>query len=252
MTRYAEYFNTVDYLDYLKAHQSTQNTEANGRVAGSDLAVKILKLLSLKPGSFTVEVGCGIGRILHLLHSIFQADVYGCDISLPAIAHIQQTDPMFSARVHHCSSDRLDFLAPSSVDCIVTWGVFELTDQRRTLLEISRVLKLGGVALLSSVKNRLYLPNDKDSLMAHQAYIAKSIPIAYTDVPSLEHLIEFLGMTIKHRLIFQYKQHLPLGRYTLDRKAQAFSEAMYVIEKKDHTPLDASITMAPANAPVKK
>lgn len=188
---------------------------------------------------------------MHVLRSTFSADVFGCDVSLPAIEHIRQNDSVFASKVYHRSSDDLDFLETSSVDCVVTWGVFELTDQRRTLFEIARVLKPGGVALLGSVKNRNYLPDDEDSLAAHRAYIAKSIPIFYSDVSQLEALIRFLGLEVKQRVVFKYKRDLPEGQYTFDQDAREFSEAVYVIEKKCATPADASVVVAPLNEKVK-
>lgn len=251
MTQATDYFNNDAYLEYLKTHQAHQNTSASGRVAGSDLAVEIIRLLEIKPGAVTVEIGCGIGRIMHLLHSVFGADVYGCDISLPAVEHIRQNDSVFADKVHHCSSDQLDFMRTGSVDRVVMWGVFELTDQRRTLLEISRVLKPGGLALLGSVKNRAYLPDDEDSLAAHRAYIAKSIPISYSDVPALEALVRFLGLEVKQRAVFKYKRDLPEGKYTFDLDATDFSEAMYIIEKKSPTPADAAVTVSPRDEKVK-
>lgn len=251
MTQPADYFNNAAYLEYLKTHQAQQNTSASGRVAGSDLAVEIIRLLSIKPGAVTVEIGCGIGRIMHLLHAVFGATVHGCDVSLPAVEHIRQSGSAFAGNVHHRSGDQLDFLESASVDCVVMWGVFELTDQRRTLLEISRVLKPGGVALLGSVKNRAYLPDDEDSLAAHRAYIAKSIPISYSNVPAIETLIRFLGMEIKQRAVFKYKRDLPDGKYALDLDADEFSEAMYIIEKVSATPADMAVTIAPRNEKVK-
>lgn len=236
MTQSTDYFNNAAYLEYLKTHHAQQNTTSSGRIPGSDLALELIQLLSIKPGAITVEIGCGLGRLMHVLRSIFDADVSGCDISLPAIEHIRQNDDIFATKVHHRSSDDLDFLETASVDCVVTWGVFELTNQRRTLLEIARVLKPGGVALLGSVKNRSYLLDDEDSLAAHRAYIAKSIPIFYSDVPRLEALIRFLGMNVKKRAVFKYKRDLPAGRYTLDLDAHEFSEAVYAVEKKIHDP----------------
>jgi len=246
-----DFFNNAAYLEYLKTHQAHQNTSASGRVAGSDLAIEIIRHLDIKPGAVTVEIGCGIGRIMHLLHSLFKADAYGCVISLPAVEHIRQNDTLLADKVHHCSSDQLDFLQTSSVDCVVMWGVFELTDQRRTLMEISRVLKPGGVALLGSVKNRAYLADDEDSLAAHRAYIAKSIPIQYSDVPAMEALICFLGMEIKQRAVFKYKRDLPEGKYSLDLHAREFSEAMYIIEKSSTTPADVTVTVVPRDEKVK-
>ena len=246
-----DYFNNTAYLEYLKTHQAHQNTSASGRVAGSDLAVEIIHLLAIKPGAVTVEIGCGIGRIMHLLHSVFDAEVYGCDVSLSAVEYVRQNAPMFADKVHHRSSDQLDFLRSASVDHVVMWGVFELTDQRRTLIEISRVLKPGGVALLGSVKNRAYLPDDEGSLAAHRAYIAKSIPISYSDVPSIEALIRFLGMEIRQRAVFKYKSDLPDGKYSLDTDVSEFSEAMYIIEKTSTTPADADVAVAPHDEKVR-
>lgn len=254
MNQGASYFNTEEYLVYLQTHCSTNNTEAQGRVAGSDMALEMIRLLSIQPGARVLEIGCGVGRILHRIRASFGAEVVGCDVSRPAIEHVRATDPVLADCVHCCSSNALDFLPTASVDHIVTWGVFELTDQRRTLIEMARVLRPGGRALLGSVKNQSYLADDEDSLAAHRAYIAKSIPISFTDIAQLERLLGHLGMAPVTKAVFRYKRDLTAGRYQLEPgvgAGEAFAEAVYVVEKLAQTPLDKEVNVRPADREVK-
>jgi len=243
----SDYFNTPDYLDYLKLHCGVDNTEAKGRVAGSDLALAVIGLMEIQPKATVLEIGCGVGRILNLIQSEFAADVFGSDISRPAIDYLRFTVPELIGRVHCCPSDKLDFLPFSSVDHVVTWGVFELTDQRRTLVEISRVLRRGGRALLGSVKSRDYLADDEDSRAAHAAYVKKAIPISFTDVSGLEALIAFLGLRVVKRVVFDYKRDVTAGQYRVDQGGSCnFAEAMYIVEKMDETPLSRDVNVEPA------
>lgn len=241
------YFNTPEYLEYLRLHCSPAQQDAIGRVAGLDLALQILKLADIAPQDKVLEIGCGVGRILHLLRTAFGAEVYGSDVSQAAIAEIKKSFPDMADCVYATVGDTLNFAEHRQFDRVITWGVFELTNQRQTLIEMSRVLKLGGMALLCSVKNHHYHPDDKDSVAAHQAYVEKHIPINFTEVGELEMLISYLGMKIKQRIVFEYKKDVVAGLFSIDQGGnRPFAEAMYLIEKVDETPLDNLVYVIPA------
>lgn len=247
MTERECFFNTKEYFDYLKTHCGTNSRETEGRVAGTDIAEKILSHLDIKPGSTTLEIGCGVGRILQLIEEKFGNNVVGCDICKDAIESLKIQRPDLASKLYATPSDALLQVPSSNVDYIVTWGVFELTDQRKTLVEMARLLKVGGRAMLGSIKNANYHKDDLESSLAHEAYITKNIPIRYTDVDALENLIQYLGLRVIKRIIFEYKKDLTDSKYHIaEDKTSVFAEAVYIIEKTSETPINGDVTVIPS------
>lgn len=241
------FFDNKDYYEYLLKHCGTRQSGAVGRVAGLDLVYEILSRLNITKNQRVLEIGCGVGRIAHMMDEVFSAEVYGCDLNEAAISHLSQSFPDGATRFFHASSCDIPFSQNSYFDYVVTWGVFELTDQRRTLLEMSRLIKVGGVVLLGSVKNGNFYVDDEDSQKASIAYIEKNIPISYTDIPELESCIEQLGFSIRERMVFEYKKDLVAGEYTVDSGGdRKFAEAIYILEKMSPVAIDGLINISPA------
>lgn len=242
-----QYFQQPSYVEYLREHCSPQLEETRGRVVGLQLARQVLDRLGLKPGQRVLEVGCGLGRILHLLETEYGVEVFGCDISESVVAEAQRLLPHAAGRITVSPSDDVAHRG-QHFDHVVLWGVFEMTAQRQTLVEISRLLRVGGQALLCSVKPARYAPDDEDSEAARRAYIEKRIPIRYTDIEAFERLASFLGFTVRERMVFEYKRDLTSERYTVEtapRTDMAASDVFYVLEKTTHTPLDAQVQISP-------
>lgn len=247
-----DFFNTAEYIDYLHNHCGVGQDQAIERVAGLGLILTILKEMEIQPNEKVLEIGCGVGRILNILQQHFSVSPFGSDVCVDAINDIQNNLPHLREKVF-VAKDFLDFAQNRYFDHVITWGVFELTHQRNTLLEISRVLKLGGKALLCSVKNINYPPDDQDSIAAHNAYIKKSIPINFTDVSELEYLIDYLGMKIVKRFVFKYKADVINGNSNIDTGGTGFpfAEAMYILEKTTGVPVDSVVFIPPAARPPK-
>src|SRR5579871_1886371 len=123
----ANYFSRDEYIDYLRQYCDIGHLATKGRIAGAELILQVLAMLEIQPADKVLEIGCGLGRVLELLRQEFQAEVYGCDISEPAILHIKEHTPALAARVHCAPSEALGFALDEAFDCVLTWGVFELT-----------------------------------------------------------------------------------------------------------------------------
>lgn len=248
-----DFFNTAEYIDYLHNHCGVGQDQAIERVAGLDLILRIFKELDMLPGQKVLEIGCGVGRILNILQQHFSVSPFGSDVCIDAIMNIKKNFPELREKVF-VAKNFLDFAQNRHFNHVITWGVFELTQQRNTLLEMSRILKIGGRALLCSVKNINYPSDDQDSVAAHNAYIQKSIPINFTDVAQLEDLIAYLGMKIVKRFIFKYKADVINSNFNTDTGGAdfPFAEAMYILEKVESSPADSMVYIAPASHPPDK
>jgi SAM-dependent methyltransferase len=107
-------------------------------------------LFSLKRDSTILEVGCGEGSGLRLLSQIGFKHVIGCEVS---IERLSQASSSYGAKlqlVQSGVSDPLPF-PDASFDAVVSAAVIEhALDQTQFVREVSRVLKPGGLAIVSS------------------------------------------------------------------------------------------------------
>jgi ubiquinone/menaquinone biosynthesis C-methylase UbiE len=242
------YFQTDEYVAYLRQHCFPGTREDNGRVLGAEFSERILSEMRFKQGDKVLEVGCGLGRVLQLIEGVWGVEAHGCDISAPAIIEAKRLLPAFAERLFVSDAERISACGP--FDHLVFWGVFEMTEQRLALAEVSRLLRIGGTAMLSGVKSRVYLPDDADALAAHRAYIAKGFPITFTDLPGFERLLEFLGLGVDRRLVFDRKGNISSHRYRVvpgrEPPPERCSDIYYIVEKRAKTPLDAMIQYHPS------
>jgi ubiquinone/menaquinone biosynthesis C-methylase UbiE len=242
------YFQADEYVAYLREHCSPGAREDNGRVPGTEFSERVLSEMRFKGGENVLEIGCGLGRVLQLLEGVWGVKAHGCDISVPGIAEAKRLLPALAERLF--VSDAEHIAARGPFDHVVYWGVFEMTEQRLALAEVSRLLRLGGTAMLSGVKSRTYFQDDGDALAAHRAYIAKGFPITFTDLPSFEQMLNFLGLRVDRRLVFERKGDISAHRYRVilgsDPLPARCSDIYYIVEKCKITPLDAAIQYQPS------
>lgn len=240
-------FQTSDYVDYLRQHCRPGDRADKGRVPGTEFIERVLTEMDLRPGAHVLEVGCGIGRVMQLIEGVWGAIPSGCDVSEPAIAEAKLLLPEYASRLFVSSAERIPTL--DQFDNVIFWGVFEMTEQRLSLVEVSRLLKIGGTAMLCSVKSSRYRIDDEDSKAAHRAYIEKQFPITYTDIAEFETLLQFLGFTVTKRLVFHLKSDIAAHRFSVLNGSQpppeACSDIYYVVEKQKRTPLDNQIQFTP-------
>ena len=242
------YFQADEYVAYLREHCAPGAREDNGRVPGTEFSERILSEMRFQRDEQVLEIGCGLGRVLQLLEGVWGVVAHGCDISVPGIAEAKRMLPALSKRLFVSDAERVAASGP--FDHVVFWGVFEMTEQRLALAEVSRLLRLGGTAMLSGVKSRTYLPDDADALAAHRAYIAKRFPITFTHLPAFERLLEFLGLRVDRRLVFDRKGDIGAHRYRVmagtEPPPEHCSDIYYIVEKRQATPLDAAIQYQPS------
>jgi SAM-dependent methyltransferase len=110
----------------------------------------------VRPGARWLDLGCGIGRLLyHLEAEARRAEIWGCDIDRASIAWLEaHLQPPFR---FHCNAELppLPF-EDASFDLVVALSVFThlVETWHEWLLEVRRILRPGGVALLSFLGRR--------------------------------------------------------------------------------------------------
>jgi ubiquinone/menaquinone biosynthesis C-methylase UbiE len=242
------YFQTETYVEYLRQHCMPGSREDQGRVVGTEFIEQVLGELGFKRGAKVLEVGCGLGRVMRLLDGVWGVEAHGCDVSVPGIAEAKRLSPAYADRLFVSDAERIE--TDLQFDHVVFWGVFEMTEQRLALVEVSRLLKTGGSAMLCAVKSHRYFADDADSIAAHRAYIEKNFPITYTDLRRFEALLTFLGMEVKKRLIFDRKGDVAGHNYRMLRGDEPVpatcSDIYYIVEKRERVPLDERLQFSPS------
>jgi SAM-dependent methyltransferase len=102
----------------------------------------------VKPGSRTLEAGCGLGRFTVALHALgYRAE--GLDWSAETIARLQQS---FPAIPWHAGDVRHIDCADGAFDAVYLPGVCEHFEEgpEAILIEMRRVLRSDGIAVVST------------------------------------------------------------------------------------------------------
>lgn len=120
-------------------------------------------------GHVVLDIGCGSGHGSNRLASKFKK-VHGVDISPEAIAYAKKYWP--EPNIEFSIGDSMDIPFPdSSFDVVVAFEVFEhLSDWRKFLSEIKRVLKPEGVVYVSTPNKTLYSPGTTKPINPHHVF----------------------------------------------------------------------------------
>ena len=117
------------------------------RPGGLGLTRELIRLSGLAPGSSVLDVGCGFGRSAGFLASVGY-DVTGIDISEKLIKQASERFP--EVRFSTADAAKMPFEA-SRFDAVIFECVLSLIDTHSALREARRVLRPGGVLLVSDV-----------------------------------------------------------------------------------------------------
>jgi SAM-dependent methyltransferase len=135
------------------------------RAVGRDSRTTILQLLATEgvefhfaPGTRVLDFGCGSGKVMrHFLPEAEVSELWGCDIDRPSIAWINaELNPPLHAFTNGVAPP-LD-QADASFDLVWSVSVFtHLTDHwAGWLAELHRVLRPGGLAIISFLGGAMY------------------------------------------------------------------------------------------------
>jgi len=144
-----EYFARLGDWDRLLAKPFTSSNDAIHLLVQTSY---LLQGLELYPGMRVIDFGAGPGWASRMLNQM-GLEVISLDVSATALkigAHLAQRHPVFGDqpmhRFMHFDGHNID-LADGSVDRIFCLDAFHhVPNQRQVLAEMSRVLKVGGIA----------------------------------------------------------------------------------------------------------
>ncbi len=105
----------------------------------------------IRPDHRLLDFGCGVGRSLLPMSRRYPARWFGCDVNDRAIAYLQRAAPGVTTFVN--AYDPPLPLPDESLDCVISisiWTHLPIAMQLPWLAEIRRVLRRGGLALIST------------------------------------------------------------------------------------------------------
>jgi 2-polyprenyl-3-methyl-5-hydroxy-6-metoxy-1,4-benzoquinol methylase len=150
-------------------------------------------------GGDVLEVGCGEGRGINVLMQ--HAETFtAVDKLQDVVAGLQTKYP--SATFRSMNIPPLKELSDSAYDCVVSFQVIEhIQDDRLFLKEIHRVLKVGGVALITT-------PNRSMSLTRNPWHIREYLPEELKSLASsIFSRVELKGITGNDKVMQYYEQN---------------------------------------------
>lgn len=118
----------------------------------------------LRPGATVVDVGCGTGDNLAALDAASGGPVVGVELSPYAVRHAPPS-PSGRVRVGVSRAEHLPF-ATACADLVTSMDVIEHLDDAAALAEYRRILRPGGLVLLT-VPAYEWLWSDHDDWAAH-------------------------------------------------------------------------------------
>lgn len=148
-----------------------ERLDSKSALAKNNLLEHIIRydFVTGNPEHVVLDIGCGSGHGSNTLAKKFKK-VHGVDVAQEAIdyakAHWQEPNIEFSIG----DSMNMPF-ADNTFDVVVAFEVFEhLTDWRKFLSEIKRVLKPNGIVYLSTPNKTLYSPGTKKPINPHHVF----------------------------------------------------------------------------------
>jgi ubiquinone/menaquinone biosynthesis C-methylase UbiE len=218
----SDYFDRDEYSEYLRKNYGVRGYDFERREElftgpGLRILLDYLPLMEIKPEDRVLEVGCGFGRVIKEIHDRYATRPYGVDVSPRVVREAMARVGRFSSELKAARAEHLSY-ADQYFDKVLSWGVFDLTDQTRSLMEMSRVTKLGGLILITG-KNDSYCDDDQDAYEAEKGARRKGIPNHFTDFKAMLDFSQELGL------------ESVLGRY-FERRGQ-FAENLFQVQRPE-------------------
>lgn len=203
MNKRKEYWDK-NYYDYWKKRvdEANQRDEKSSRITPCDIKTTddlvyfdCIELLDINKNDKVLEVGVGFGRSVPYIAEK-SASLYGIDISDAMIeATIGNFGDLDNVFFSVQEAEKTDF-QDSQFDKIICFAVFDALFQEDALTEFNRVIKKGGLLLLTG-KNDNYFDDDELAYMAEKNARFKGHPNYFTDVKLLLAQLDKYGFSLE-------------------------------------------------------
>ena len=224
-----------NYFDYWKdrVKKESKNILSRTDVKTPDVSLfgkyyKKAKRHVTTPKAKVLEIGVGFGRLLPTFSKDFAQNIWGIDISQKMINECRKLFPKIKANLQVSPAEEIN-MESSQFSFIVCWGVFDATYQNQTLMEISRLLDIGGVALISG-KNINYFVSDEKSIEAEIGARRKGHPNYFTDTGLLKKYISRFGLAISEFYRFKERGDISADK-VLKNGSSKFYEYIIILKK---------------------
>lgn len=197
---------TGEYVTYWK-HFVGRNASVDGtKLIDLEALNSYLCLLNLAAGDRVLDIGCGTGRLFPLLRR-YTPEVVGIDPSPGMLAEASRY-PYVALSEGRMEATRFE---NEQFDAAVTWYTFDVVQQELGLREVNRILKPGGVFLVTG-KNLWYRPDDGLAFIAERNARLKNFPNHFTDLRRLVPRLGEFGFEPVHA--FGFERRGDLGKNT--------------------------------------
>lgn len=222
----AEIFNK-EYTKYWE--EATVKSVDGTLIAGPNEANSYLEKLLLTKIDKALDLGCSYGRMGPML-SNYAREVYGVDPDKFALSKAILNK--YKA-VTIGSAEEINF--PNEMfDLVFCWAVFDVVNQFKSLVELARVLKNKGKAVVTG-KNVNYLDNDKLGFNAEKNAFLKGFPTKFTDLNLLLKVAKGIGLKPVKIICFKKRGDMGTAKSVVlnlkQKKPVRFYEYLVCLEK---------------------
>lgn len=137
-----------NYTQYWKERVETTNNRITqkDKTASDDIIGSQLDLLDVLPEEDFLDYGCGFCRLYPYYQKVTgykSAHYYGCEISETTLNVAFRQYPELKERCVVFDGRRTPY-SDNRFDKIICYGVFDACDQENTIIELLRILRVGG------------------------------------------------------------------------------------------------------------
>jgi SAM-dependent methyltransferase len=148
------------------------------RPGGADLTAQLVERARLAPGSTVLDIGCGPGTTVELLAAAGHRSI-GIDFSPAFAADATARDAAALAG----DAEHLPLRAASADAALIECVLSALPDKQRAIGEVARVVRPGGLLLLSDMTLAVEFPEPLNTTLAWVACAAGALsPAGYSEL----------------------------------------------------------------------
>ena len=225
-----------NYLKYWKDKVQEANSEQELRLnkndiktISDDIVFDYCDMIPLKEGDAVLDFGCGFCRTYDYFENR-KVKYFGIDISQAMISESKKNHTELLDRLFVAEGEKLPF-QENMFDFLLCFGVFDACYQEIALYEMLRVLKIGGILLLTG-KNDNYYADDEKAIIAEEKAREKGHPNYFTDTVSMIKQLKERNIEIRESFYFERRGNFSTGTATKEMPKN-FYEYLLIMQKKE-------------------